>query len=41
MSIEYYEIMSDNLSDLQDWAEYEADMATDSFEDANWADRME
>lgn len=41
MSIEYYEIMSDNLSDLQDWAEYEADMAIDSFQDEDWADHME
>lgn len=41
MSIEYFEIMGDNLEDLREWAEYEADMATDPFQDEDWADRME
>lgn len=41
MSIEYFEIMGDNLEDLREWAEYEADMATDPFQDEDWADHME
>jgi hypothetical protein len=36
-----FEIMDTNLTELAEELAFEADMATDPYDDVNWADRME
>ena len=33
MTFEYYEIMGDAIEDVQEWEDYEADMATNPYDD--------
>ena len=40
-SMERFEIMADAMEELADWLAFEADMASDPYGDAGWADRME
>lgn len=39
--MERFEWMDTLMTELTDWEAFEADMATDPFGDADWADRME
>ena len=36
-----FEIMDTNLTELAEWLALEDDMASDPYDDADWADRME
>lgn len=36
-----FEIMDTNLAELAEELDFEADMETDPYDDADWADRME
>ena len=36
-----FEIMDTNLTELAEWLAFENDMASDPYDDANQADRME
>ena len=38
---ERFEWMDTILTEWKEWQEYEEDMETDPFNDANWMDRME
>ena len=36
-----FEIMDTNFAEFAEWLAFEDDMASDPYDDADWADRME
>ena len=41
MTIDNLEILGDWMAEVEEWELFEADMATDPYGDAGWADRQE